>query len=201
MLGRRLLELGVGADVVCGLPRGGVVVAAEVARVLQCPLEVLVVRKIGHPLHREFAVGALAEGDVLLLDEKNIGSSRSVRAQLVDIIREEKERLSQYQRKFHQDSNVDFRNRTVLLVDDGLATGATMEAAVLSAQRRGARKTIVAVPVTSNSAVQRLKNLAGEVFALIVDPHFEAVGADHTTFPQTTDEEVLNLLQVEHASH
>lgn len=201
MLGRRLLELGVGADVVCGLPRGGVVVAAEVARVLQCPLEVLVVRKIGHPLHREFAVGALAEGDVLLLDEKNIGSSRSVRAQLVDIIREEKERLSQYQRKFHQDSNVDFRNRTVLLVDDGLATGATMEAAVLSAQRRGARKTIVAVPVTSNSAVQRLKNLAGEVFALIVDPHFEAVGAYYTTFPQTTDEEVLNLLQVEHASH
>lgn len=201
MLGRRLLQQGVEADVVVGLPRGGVVVAAEVARILQCPLDVLVVRKIGHPFHREFAVGALAEGHVLLLDEKNIGSSRSVRTQLVDVIREEKERLLQYQFKFHQDSNIDFHNLTVLLVDDGLATGATMEAAVLSAHRRGARKTFVAVPVASTSAVQRLKNAADEVFALIVDPRFEAVGAYYTTFPQTTDEEVLNLLQTEHANN
>src|SRR5215469_4599646 len=96
-LGRRLLEESVEVDLVVGLPRGGVIVAAEVAHVLRCPLDVLVVRKIGHPLHREFAVGAMAEGDVVLLDESVMGLNR---ARLEQVIKEEKERLWQYQIKF-----------------------------------------------------------------------------------------------------
>jgi predicted phosphoribosyltransferase len=200
-LGLRLLDEGIEGDVVVGLPRGGVVVAARVAHVLQCALEVLVVRKIGHPLHREFAVGALAEGDVILLDEGNIDTSAVIRARLAEIIREEKERLWQYQLKFHQVGDFDFRDKTVLLVDDGLATGATMEAAVLSARKQGAGKTIVAVPVASSSAIKRLISVANNVFALVVDRSFEAVGAYYAEFPQTTDEEVLSLLRAEHASH
>src|SRR5437016_12398726 len=87
---------GVRADIVLGLPRGGVVVAAEVARVLGLPLDVVIVRKIGHPLHREFAVGALAEGDVVILDERSSANSFVVRTELTNIIHEEKERLAQY---------------------------------------------------------------------------------------------------------
>jgi predicted phosphoribosyltransferase len=199
-LGRRLLEEGVEVDLVVGLPRGGVVVAAEVAHVLHCPLDVLVVRKIGHPMHREFAVGAMAEGDVVLLDESVTGSNLVARAKLEQVVKEERERLWQYQIKFHETKGADVRNRTVLLVDDGLATGATMEAAALSARKQGARKTIVAVPVASQSAMRRLRKVADEVRALVVDPGFEAVGVYYSKFSQTTDEEVLNLLRAEHAS-
>jgi predicted phosphoribosyltransferase len=200
-LGRHLLEEGVEVDLVVGLPRGGVLVAAEVAHALRCPLDVLVVRKIGHPLHREFAVGALAEGDVVLLDESLMGSNPGARARLEQVIKEEKERLWQYQIRFHETRGADVRDRTVLLADDGLATGATMEAAALSARKQGARKTIVAVPVASTSAVRRLRRVADEVIALVVDPGFEAVGAYYSKFSQTTDEEVLNLLRAEHAHH
>src|ERR1043165_8493513 len=92
-LGRMLQDRGVEVDLVLGLPRGGVGVAAEVARMLNLPLDVLIVRKVGHPLHREFAVGALAEHGVVLLDEKMIGSNPIVRAELNEVLEEEKQRL------------------------------------------------------------------------------------------------------------
>ncbi len=199
-LGRHLLNEGVEADVVIGLPRGGVVVAAEVAHVLQRPLDVLIVRKIGHPQHREFAVGALAENDVVLLSDRMIGPNEIMRAELTDIISEEKERLSQYQRKFHV-QKTELCDKAVLIVDDGLATGTTMEAAVLSARRQGAKKVVVAVPVGSTSAIEKLERVADSIFALITDPGFEAVGAYYESFPQTGDGEVVNLLQAEHAHH
>lgn len=200
-LGQYLVNEGVQVDIVVGLPRGGVVVAAEVAHVLQRPLDTLVVRKIGHPMHREFAVGALAENDVVLLDEHNIAPHEALRAELREIIREEKERLWQYQIKFHQPPKTDFGNKSVLIVDDGLATGATMEAAVLSAKKQSARQVIVAVPVASRSAILKLERVADSVYALIADPGFEAVGAYYESFPQTSDEEVLELLRAEHAHH
>src|SRR5205807_6820909 len=132
-LGQWLRDRRVEADVVLGLPRGGVVVAAEVARVLGVALDVLIVRKIGHPLHREFAVGALAEGGVVVLDEAVIGDNPIVRAELEEVIREEQDRLRSYEERFHRAGAAARRGKAVLLVDDGLATGATTEAAVLSA--------------------------------------------------------------------
>jgi predicted phosphoribosyltransferase len=200
-LGRYLVNEGVEVDVVAGLPRGGVIVAAEVARLLQRPLEALVVRKIGHPLHREFAVGALAENDVVVLDEKSIDSNETTRAKLTDVIQEEKERLSEYQLRFHHDRKVDFCGKSVLIVDDGLATGATMEAAVLSARKQGAQKVIVAVPVGSRHAILRLEHVADRVFMVISDPGFEAVGAYYESFPQIEDDEVVNVLGAARASH
>jgi putative phosphoribosyl transferase len=194
-LGRRLKEQNVQADLVLGLPRGGVVVAAAVANVLRSPLDVLVVRKIGHPLHREFAVGALAEGGVVVLDETVIGINPIIRAELEEIIAEERQRLEEYQSRFHQLRSCDLQGKAVLVVDDGLATGATTEAAVRSAREQGARLVVVAAPVASTSAMERLARVADGVLVLLIDPDFDAVGRYYSTFSQTTDEEVLGLLK------
>jgi predicted phosphoribosyltransferase len=194
-LGRHLKEQAVRADLVLGLPRGGVIVAAEAARALHLPLDVLIVRKIGHPSHREFAVGALAERGVAVLDEALIGSNPLIRAQLDEIVEEEKERLRSYQAKFHPGGGPNLAGQIVLLVDDGLATGATTEAAVLSVRKQHARRIIVAAPVASTSAVDRLARVADEVRVLCVDPDFDAVGRYYDVFSQTTDQEVLELLQ------
>lgn len=182
------------AQVVLGLPRGGVVVAAEVARILHVPLDVLVVRKIGHPQHREFAVGALAENDVVLIDDSATRFNPLARLQLDDVIREETSRLKDYRRRFHIRHEPAEKSGTVLIVDDGLATGATTEAAVLSAKKSGWQHIVVAIPVASKSAFERLGRTADDVFALFVDPDFVAVGAYYDAFPQTSDEEVLALL-------
>ncbi len=193
-LGRALLEQGIKCQTVLGLPRGGVVVAAEVARVLNLPLDVLIVRKIGHPLQREFAVGALAEEGVTVLDEAVIGRNPVIRAELAEIIEEEKRRMRDYQSRFHHERS-SIEGKSVLLVDDGLATGATTQAAVLSARQQGARWVIVAAPVASTTAVERLQRVADQVIVLVSDPEFDAVGRYYQTFSQTSDEEVLELLK------
>jgi predicted phosphoribosyltransferase len=190
-LGRHLQDQGIQADVVLGLPRGGVVVAAEVARTLQLPLDVVIVRKIGHPLQREFAVGALGQNGVVVLDEPVIARNPISRADLNAVVEEEAERLLTYQAKFHSDRRPELAGKTALIVDDGLATGATTEAAVLSVRKQGPRRIVVAVPVASKHAVDRI------VRALCVDPEFEAVGRYYDIFSQTTDEQVLELLRVE----
>jgi len=194
-LGRSLKDQGVRADVVLGLPRGGVVVAAAVARVLGLPLDVLIVRKIGHPRQREFAVGALAEPGVMLLDESVIGGDPIIREELKTVIQEEKSRLASYQARFHLHGVPALSDKAVLLVDDGLATGATTEAAVLSVKKQKARTVVVAAPVASTNAVQRLSRVADEVRVLCVDSDFDAVGRYYDVFSQTTDEEVLELLK------
>lgn len=193
-LGHRLLELAVKVDLVAGLPRGGVVVAAEVANILQRPLDVLIVRKIGHPWHREFAVGALAEDGVVILDKEVIANSPLPCAELEAVIAEERARLRQYCVKFREDRPTHFADASVLVVDDGLATGATAEAAVCSAREKNARRIILAVPVASTSAFHRLARIADQVAALITDPDFCAVGQYYKRFLPTSDEEVLALL-------
>jgi predicted phosphoribosyltransferase len=182
------------ADLILGLPRGGVVVAAEVAQILHRPLDVLVVRKIGHPLHREFALGALAEGGIVVLDEAVIGDEPFVRGELEGVIQEEQVRLRNYQSLFPHRTSFGIASRSVLLVDDGLATGATTEAAVRSAFKQGAREVITTAPVGSAHAVERLQRVADRVEVMWIDPEFDAVGRYYDSFPQTTDEEVLALL-------
>jgi predicted phosphoribosyltransferase len=193
-LGSWLIDREIEVDLVLGLPRGGVVVAAEVARLLNRPLDVLIVRKIGHPLHREYALGALAEGGVVVLDEAGIGPDPMVRGELEHVIQEEQERLKSYQARFSHAGVAGISSKLVLLVDDGLATGATTEAAVRSAFKQGARGVIVTAPVGSSHAVERLLPIADKVEVMVVDPDFEAVGRYYDSFPQTTDDEVLGLL-------
>jgi putative phosphoribosyl transferase len=197
--GRQLVGLlrdeNVAVDLVLGLPRGGVVVAAEVARELQKPLDTLIVRKIGHPINREFAVGALAEPDVVVLDDASLRRFPAIQAELDEIIAEETQRLREYQANFHSLRRESLEGRAVLLVDDGIATGATAEAAIQSARQQKARNVTVAAPVASLGAMKRLRRVADAVIALKVDPFFNAVGQYYREFPQTTDEEVLALLR------
>jgi len=200
-LGKYLQETAVEADCVLGLPRGGVVVAAEVASCLHCPLAALIVRKLGHPWHREFAVGALAEAGVVILDEDSIGLNPLVRADLKDVIEEETLRLRDYVIKFHGDTPPNYSGQSVLIVDDGLATGATAEAAVSSARKQGARRVLVAAPVASVEAAHRLQRVADQLIALQVLPKFQAVGRHYIRFEQTTDEEVVALLRATHSVH
>jgi predicted phosphoribosyltransferase len=200
-LGIHLQDMGVEADLVAGLPRGGVVVAAEVADVLQRPLDVIVVRKVGHPWHREFAVGALAEHGVLILDRDAIAAAPLASIELESVIQEEKERLREYCFKFRQSRNNSFAGSRLLLVDDGLATGATAEAAVYSAREKKVRQIILAVPVASASACHRLLRVADRVVTLVTDPDFGAVGQYYRRFWPTTDEEVLALLHRQHADY
>jgi putative phosphoribosyl transferase len=188
--------LGTAADVTLGLPRGGVVVAAEVARHLGCPLATLVVRKIGHPHHREMAVGALAEPDVVVFDRESLRWSPPDHAELEAVEWEELQRLRQYQKLFHPDGLPELAGKKVLLVDDGLATGATMDAAVRAARKRDAKQIIVAVPVASVAAARRLTPLADEVISLVVDEDFMAVGQYYETFAQISDAEVVALLKL-----
>ena len=194
-LGERLRENSVAPELVFGLPRGGVIVAAGVAQVLDRPLDVIVVRKIGHPRHREFAVGALAEGVVIVLDEEAIASTQVARDELEKVIAEEKDRLREYQLKFRRESSAQLAGKSVCVVDDGLATGATAEAAVLSVRKRAANQVVIAAPVASESAFARLGRSADEVIALLVDPMFDAVGRYYEKFEQTTDEEVIEILR------
>ena len=194
-LGEFLRQRGISADEVLGLPRGGVVVAAGVARALQRPLDVLIVRKIGHPWQREFAVGALAEPDVVIFDESFKWKNPLARAELDDVIAEEKERLREYRSQFHRSAAPVLEDKMVLLVDDGLATGATAEAAVVSARQQKARRVVIAAPVASTHAAERLRRLADDVAVLFEDPDFGAVGQYYATFSQTTDAEVMALLR------
>ena len=194
-LGRYLRQQNAQADLVLGLPRGGVVVAAEVARLLQLPLDVLVVRKIGHPWHREFAVGAMAEPDIVMVDEATLKEVPVPRGQLDKVVAEEMSRLREYRSHFHSTSSPSLDGKRVLLIDDGLATGATAEAAVLSAKRQNARRVIMSAPVASTSAIDRLRRVADDVVVLSADPYFQAVGQYYDEFSQTSDDEVIALLQ------
>ena len=194
-LGQHLFEHGVETNIVLGLPRGGVVVAAGVARALQRPLDVLIVRKIGHPWQREFAVGALAEPDVVVFDQTMKWKNPLARAELDEVIMEEKKRLREYRLLFHSSAAPVLEGKMVLLVDDGLATGATAEAAVISARQQKARRVIIAAPVASTQAVERLRRVADEVDVLFTDADFGAVGQYYAEFSQTNDDEVVAWLR------
>jgi putative phosphoribosyl transferase len=194
-LGKFLRERGVSADLVLGLPRGGIVVAAEVARELKLPLDVLVVRKIGHPLQREFAVGALAEPDVVSLNEESLLEFPVARDELDKIIEEEKSRLREYRRRFHFLERPKFDGKIILIVDDGLATGATARIAAISVRRQNAGKVLIVAPVASPQTVERLRRVADDVLVLFEDFDFQAVGQYYENFSQTGDEEVVALLR------
>jgi putative phosphoribosyl transferase len=181
--------------VVLGLPRGGVPVAYEVAMALDLPLDVLVVRKLGLPWQPELAMGAIASGGALVTNDEVVRHLRGDRAAFDAVRVREQAELERREHGFRGDQPpLDMRNRTGILVDDGLATGATMEAGVRALQSLGARRVIVAVPVASREARDRITAVADEVVCLATPMLFSAVGQWYGDFGQTQDEEVRDLL-------
>jgi len=190
---------GAKGTIVLGLPRGGVPVAYEVAARLDLPLDVLVVRKLGLPWQPELAMGAIASGGALVRNEE-VMRYLGDRADAFEAVREQEQReLERRERDYRGDRPpLDLRDRTGILVDDGLATGATMEAAVRALQALGARRVVVAVPVASPGARDRIAALADEVVCLAAPMVFSAVGQWYRDFGQTSDEEVRDLLARAH---
>jgi putative phosphoribosyl transferase len=181
--------------VVLGLPRGGVPVAAEVARALAAPLDVLLVRKLGAPGQPELAIGAIAEGGVRLVNE-DVLRSLGLGLDAIDrVIAAEEPELERRLRAYRGDRPaVAVAGRTVIVVDDGLATGASMDAACRAVVARGVARLVVAVPVAAREACDRLRAVAHEVVAVATPSPFWAVGAWYSDFHQTTDEQVVDAL-------
>ena len=180
--------------IVVALPRGGVPVGFEIARALYAPLDVLPVRKLGMPGHRELGIGAIAAGGVKVLDEAYIKEMNIPADAIERVAAEETQRLAQQEHLFRLGPKQDLSGRTVILVDDGLATGWTMRAAVKAARKQGAARVVVAVPVCSRQGRMDLSHEADEVVCLATPDPFFAVGAWYEDFSQTSDEEVRNLL-------
>jgi predicted phosphoribosyltransferase len=195
-LAARLLSYASLRPLVLALPRGGAQVGYEVARALGAPLDVLVVRKLGVPGHAELAMGAIASGGTRVLNEE-ILELLHIPQRIVELVATMEAREVERRERLYRDGKpaVELRGRTVLLVDDGLATGATMRAAIRAARRQGASRVIVAVPVAAREACAELRAEADEVVCSATPEPFVAVGLWYEDFTPTTDEGVRELLE------
>jgi len=182
--------------VVLGLTRGGVPVAAEVASALQAPLDVVVVRKLGVPFEPELAMGAIAGDDTEVLDKELIHAVRLTDQEVRAVISRERAELQRRERLYRGGRPLlDLKEHTAILVDDGLATGSTMLAAVAFARKRLAKRVVMAVPVASVEAVEKLREKVDECICLATPDPFFAVGDWYRNFLPTDDAEVLKLLE------
>ncbi|HUF34868.1 MAG TPA: phosphoribosyltransferase [Gemmatimonadales bacterium] len=198
--GRRLADalkhyVGDPGLVVLALPRGGVEVGAEVARRLGAPLDVVLVRKLGVPGHEELAMGAIATGGVRILSEEVIATLGVSEREIAAVAAVEEGELARRERAYRgRRGPPAVEGRTVILVDDGLATGATMRAAAIVLRKLGPRRLIVAVPVAPAETCRTLRALVDEVVCLFTPEPFRSVGEWYDDFSQTSDEDVRRLL-------
>ncbi|HEY8708517.1 MAG TPA: phosphoribosyltransferase [Burkholderiaceae bacterium] len=203
-LAAAVVRLGLVDPLVLALPRGGVPVAAEVARALRAPLDLLIVRKIGAPGHPELAVAAIAEGDppTVVIDESTSQVTegdhayikREVRTQRAEI----KRRCKTYR---HGRARLGVAGKTVVVVDDGIATGTTVRAALKALRRMRPAKVVLAVPVASNNTIYELSKLVDDVVCLSEPGHFGSVGTYYADFHQVGDDEVIALLDASRRAH
>lgn len=196
MLAGALSDLGSEDLVVLGLPRGGVPVAFEVAMALDCPLDVVLVRKLGVPWRPELAMGAIGEGGITVADPQTIEAARVDDQQFAAIERTQRDELvrrSQVYRAGHP--RLSLQDRPTIIVDDGMATGSTAKAACEVVRAAGATSILLAVPVAPASTVRALSDAADDVIALATPHPFRAVGSFYRSFSQTPDQEVIKLLE------
>ncbi|MCX7800169.1 MAG: phosphoribosyltransferase family protein [Fimbriimonadales bacterium] len=200
-LARRLTTLGWEADLVLGVPRGGVIVAAPVAASMAAPLNVAVVRKIGHPAHPEFGLGAVAEDGSYWLDPEwaeRCGLAGDRLDQILLRLRSEIEAVAARYRRVVPPPRLE--GRSVVVVDDGAATGGTLVAVCRALRATGPARLGIALPVASDSAVEALQRVADDLEVLIVPPNFRAVGEWYDRFGQTSEEEVVACLEAASSS-
>jgi predicted phosphoribosyltransferase len=184
--------------IVLGLPRGGVPVAYEVAGALAAPLDVVVVRKLGVPWQPELAIGAIASGGVRILNEEVVSGLPGLDDSVIDgIAATELEELERRELLYRGDKPMpNLRGRDAILIDDGLATGATMRAAIEAVRSQQPSRIIVAIPVGSAETVRSIRKIVDDVICLTTPAFFYAVGQSYRNFNQTTDEEVRRLLEL-----
>lgn len=194
-LARLLTDRNLADPVVLALPRGGVPVAAEVAAALRAPLEVFVARKLGAPGQPELGIGAIAEGDGLVVDRRAVDFLGLSDDDVATLAGQQRRELMRRVRLYRGDRPLpDLAGRDVVLVDDGLATGVTAEAALRSLRGRRPRTLVLAVPACAAATAQRLRAEADGVVCALTPLDFTAVGLWYEDFEQTTDAEVLELL-------
>jgi len=182
--------------VILALPRGGVPVAFEVARALHAPLDVFLVRKLGVPGREELAMGAIASGGVRVLNDEVVWTLQIPDEVIDQVTAEEQRELERREREYRGDRPaLDVSGRWVILIDDGLATGSSMRAAVAALRLKGPARIVVAVPVAAASTCEAMQTVADEVVCIRTPEPFGAVGLWYDDFSQTTDEEVRELLR------
>lgn len=178
------------------LPRGGVPVGHEIARQLHIPFDVFVVRKLGLPGHEELAMGAVASGGGRVLNQEVIRRAEVSDETIEEVARNETKELERREREYRGGrSGATLKNKTVILVDDGVATGSTMFAAIEAVRQHGPERLVVAVPTMPGDTLEALKQKADEVVAVMAPENFMAVGQWYENFSQTTDQEVKDILQ------
>lgn len=181
--------------IVCGLPRGGVPVADEIAKALDAPLDVWLVRKIGMPIQPELGMGAIAEGAALVLDPTIVKWSGATPGDLQELVHAKSAEIRRRAQLYRGNApTVDVHGKTVILVDDGIATGGTLRAAIRGARKRGAARVIVAAPVAADEATAGLRAEADELVTLATPRHLNAVGAWYQDFRQLPEQEVIEIL-------
>jgi putative phosphoribosyl transferase len=183
--------------VVLGLPRGGVPVASEVARTLRVPLDVFTVRKLGVPGHEELAMGAIAAGGARVIDRETVAALGVSPAELERVIRTEEQELLRRERLYHggDTPRQALVGKVVVVVDDGLATGATMRVVVAALRELRPARVVVAVPIGAPDTCESLRAVADETVCAITPEPFVAVGLWYRDFSETTDEDVTRLLE------
>ena len=181
--------------IVLALPRGGVPVAYEVAQALGAPLDVFIVRKLGLPSHPELAIGAIASGGVRVVDQAALQRFGVTEEELAAVAANEERELERREREYRADTPPpEVRGKTVILIDDGLATGATMAAAAAALKAQGPARLVVAVPVAAPETCEALRPMVDEIVCVATPDPFLAVGLWYEDFSQTSDEEVRELL-------
>lgn len=182
--------------IVLALPRGGVPVAYEIAKSLSAPLNVFIVRKLGVPGHEELAMGALASGGVILLNEELINYLHISKSSIDEVIKSEEEELSRRESLYHVNEETPvLKDKTILLVDDGIATGSTMHAAIMALRQQKPAQIIIAVPVAAQDTYREMTKLVDQIVCPLIPINFYAVGLWYESFSQTSDDEVCELLE------
>ena len=180
---------------VLGLPRGGVPVAYEIAKVLDAPLDICIVRKLGVPGHKELAMGAIATGEVMILNEGLVGSLGISQRDIKQVIAREQQELERRDRVYRSSRPApDLRARTIIVVDDGIATGSTLKAALSTIKQQQPKRIVVAVPVAPPDVCNELNQEVDEVVCLLTPQWLGSISLWYDDFSPTTDEQVRNLL-------
>lgn len=185
--------------IVLALPRGGVPVGYEIAKSLPAPLDIFIVRKLGVPWHEELAMGAIASGNTILFNEEIVRQLNISKPEIEKVIKSEEMELNRREHEYRGNRPLpSLKDKTVILVDDGIATGATMKAAIMGIRKQNPKKIVVAAPVAALDTYQEIRTMADEVICPLIPSEFFAVAAWYENFPQTTDEEVFELMSVSH---